>query len=248
MSPPVAPKRLSVENVTFGYRRRLDLVLDGVSWSIAQGERVALLGPNGAGKSTLMKVLSGVLRPRGGQVMLSGRAVTAGELARSVARMPQHVTALPRLTALDQVVYSGWVNGMPEKVVRDRAGDVLARVGLTEQAGVGARELSGGQLRRLGLAETLVRRTPLVLLDEPTAGLDPEQRQRFRQVLRDVGDMAMLVATHETHDIADLFDRVAVLVGGRLLFDGPPEDLFRTTRTSSIEAAYTRLVTGGPAT
>lgn len=158
--------------------------------------------------------------------------------------MPQSVDAVPRLTAVEQVAYAGWLAGMSARSARDAAPGALAAVGLADQAATRTARLSGGQLRRVGLAECLVRSAPYLLLDEPTAGLDPAQRRRFRSVLGELSTVGLIVSTHETHDIEGLFDRVVVLNAGRIVFDGVPEDFLRSASTNadSFEDAYAQLV------
>lgn len=237
---------LGVHALSVHYRRGRRVALRSVDWQLQSGERVILLGPNGAGKSTLLGVLAGSLKATDGHVHAGGRDASRSVLRENVARMPQTVTAVPRLTCLEQVAYAGWLGGLPERLARERAAGALGRVALKDRATDRADTLSGGQLRRLGLAETLVRQTPVVLLDEPTAGLDPHERARFREVLRAVGDVAFVVATHETHDISEVFDRVTVLNAGSIIFDGSVLGLLGETKTATVEAAYIELMDRAP--
>lgn len=233
---------LRTENISVRYRRKV--VFEGLDWTLVRGDRVVLLGPNGAGKTTLMKTCAGLLRPRAGRVATAQHeTATPQQLAQAVALMPQHVTAVPRLTCREQVAYAGWLAGLPTAEAEQRADGALAAVGLTDHAGNRATALSGGQLRRLGLAESLVRRTEVLLLDEPTAGLDPAQRARFRRVLADLPrDTTVVVSTHETHDIAEAFTRVCILASGCFLYDGSPQALLERTGADTIEQAYARLM------
>lgn len=235
---------LAYENVSFQYRRSRPDVVDRLTWSPHPG-RTALLGPNGAGKSTVLALGAGTLRPRLGRVRPSGRN------ARShIGWMPQEIRPVGALRAREQVAYAGWLRGMPRSTAWSGAGRALDRVGLGARADVRTSELSGGQLRRLGLAEALVADPRVLLLDEPTAGLDPEQRGRFREALRELApSCTVVVSTHQVDDLQGLFDRVVVLVAGRIAFDGPVTAFLAISSEGSellrAEEAYRRILGEG---
>ena len=154
------------------------------------------------------------------------------------------------LRAREQVAYAGWLRGMSRSAAWSGAGQALDRVGLETRADVRTSELSGGQLRRLGLAEALVADPRVLLLDEPTAGLDPEQRARFREALLDLEpSCTVVVSTHQVDDLQGLFDRVVVLVAGRIAYDGPVTAFLRTSSEASevlrAEEAYRRILGEG---
>jgi ABC-2 type transport system ATP-binding protein len=215
---------LRAEAARFAYGRwhRAD-VFDDFSWQVEPGQTTLLLGPNGAGKSTLLKLLCGFERPNGGRISYdgeSGRRV----LYTNVGWMPQRVDAARGLTALEQVEYAAWVAGASRKAARELADSALSDVDLPDKAGVPASHLSGGQLRRLGLAQALVRRAPVLLLDEPTSGLDPAQTINFRRLLSRLKcPGGIVISTHQVSDLAADVDRVAVLAKGRIAFDGTVE-------------------------
>lgn len=242
-------------DVTFRYRRRSSPIFDDLSWAAPNIGRTVLLGPNGAGKSTLLKLLAGIHRPQQGTVELDGRPVRprrGGNRSAGprVAWMPQDITAIKGLTTLEQVGYAGWLAGMSGSRARTRAVAAVEQVQLGAKADERSASLSGGQLRRLGLAEALVLDADYLLLDEPTAGLDPAQRQNFRDILLGLPSGGLVVSTHQTDDIADVFDHVTVLAAGKILFDaGLPE--FRALPASRVPASagleervFTALVGG----
>ncbi|MBC8093248.1 MAG: ATP-binding cassette domain-containing protein [Pseudonocardia sp.] len=245
---------LTVNGLSLRYKHRGPWAVNNVDWSLRRGEHVMLLGPNGAGKSSLMRVLSGVTSASSGRITVDDvrvvgpevrrRTASVRRLRREVAWMPQAIKAIPRLSVVDQVTYAGWLAGMRESQARTAAFPALDRVDLSEKAHDRADTLSGGQLRRLGLAESLVRGSTYLLLDEPTAGLDPAQRNRFRGILGNLDDKAVVVSTHETHDIAALFSRITVLVDGAIKHDGALSDFTSTGsgRNVSVEEAFTNLV------
>lgn len=239
---------LRAAGVGFGYGlvRRTEVFTD-LDWAVPPGRRTVLLGPNGAGKSTLLKLLAGYLQPRSGEIV---RPRDADGSVR-VGWMPQDITAIRGLTVLEQVTYAGWLTGMSRSSATVRARDALATVLLAGRADARAASLSGGQLRRLGLAEALAVDVDVLLLDEPTAGLDPAQRGNFREIVRSIPeDVAVVVSTHQVDDLDDLFQHVTVLADGTITFDGPvagfrglAEEL--GVPDGSVEQIFSALVRGG---
>ncbi|MDT3397304.1 ATP-binding cassette domain-containing protein [Streptomyces sp. B1866] len=208
---------------SFGYRARTP-VLTSLTLDLPTGCTV-LLGPNGAGKSTLLSLGASILVPGRGQVLL-GRLDSAqrrdrADYRRRVGWLPQAIHPVPGLTVREQAAYAGWLKGLSRRQAWDASAAALGRVRLTELADRPSRELSGGQLRRLGIAQTLVHRAEVVLLDEPTAGLDPVQRGVFRDLLADLSEkVSFVVSTHQTEDLADIYRTVIVLDRGEVTFQG----------------------------
>lgn len=247
--PPVMME-LALESVCFGYRRGRARVLNGFSWSVPEG-RTVLLGPNGAGKSTMLAVAAGGLQPSAGRLVLNGEAVKGrsgrAHLFRHVALMPQNPSGTKGLRVREHAAYAGWLRGMPRWQAWDAAAEALAMTDLTELADRPAHGLSGGELKRLALAATLIGKPSVLLLDEPTAGLDPEQRARFRGVLSGLRHVSVLVSTHQTDDLDELFEGVAVMDSGQIRYRGSVAD-FRALAPDSprpLEAAYSVARMGG---
>lgn len=246
---------LVFSEVVFAYpdrgllRRSVTPVFQGFSWRLGPG-RTVVLGPNGAGKSTLLALGASALMPNRGRVTLDDHDVqTRGGRAairRTVAWMPQQTRAIPGLSAREQVAYAGWLRGMPRSAAWEAAAESLDRVGLSTEANRLTAQLSGGQQRRVGLAQCLVHGADVWLLDEPSAGLDPGQRARFREILVEVSQSAtVLVSTHLVDDIADLYDSVVVLARGEIRFEGTADDfaaLAPSPGPLAGEAAYATLV------
>jgi ABC-2 type transport system ATP-binding protein len=233
------------------------LALDGVSLSLSPGI-AGLLGPNGAGKSSLMRILATVQEPVSGRVSLLGRDANDEQDRTSVRRrlgyVPQELGFPRGFTAFGFLEYMAvlkeWVDSDRRRAEVRR---VLALVGLEPVATTKVNKLSGGMRRRLGLAQALLGAPELLLLDEPTTGLDPEQRAAFRALMLEVGRNATLVvSTHQTEDVAAVCDRVMVLDRGRPVFDGPvPEFVARARgrvwlddRPDGSALAYRRTASG----
>ncbi|MFE3459761.1 ABC transporter ATP-binding protein [Nocardiopsis aegyptia] len=243
---------LSADGVVFSYGWFSSPVFDDLSLAVPDGCTV-LLGPNGAGKSTFMSLLASVLPPRRGRVQVGAwRSDRRRDLARlrgAVGWMPQSIVPVTGLSVREQVAYHGWLKGMSRADAWQASPEALRQADLSDLADRSAAKLSGGQLRRVGLAQTIVHRPPVLLLDEPTAGLDPAQRSAFREVLNGlaVGD-TVLISTHQTSDLSDLFDSVVVLSDGRNRFTGSAESFLARAEDSGgsverrAEAAYASVL------
>ena len=204
--------------------------LAGVDLDLYPGV-VALLGPNGAGKTTLLRILATVLGPDAGAVRILGRDPRDGaqrtEIRRHLGYLPQELTYPRGFSAYGFVDYIAVLKEWGESAGRrEQVRRALEQVGLSNVAAKRIRALSGGQRRRLGLAQALLGSPDLLILDEPTTGLDPEQRVSLRHVLAELGRTAtVVVATHQTEDVAALCERVAILDEGAVRFDGTVRDL-----------------------
>lgn len=170
-------------------------------------------------------------------------------LRRAVALMPQDVQVLPGVAVKDQIAYAGWLAGLPRREAVARAMEAVHQVELTDYAGEHGEHLSGGQRRRLGLAEVLVSPSELLLLDEPTAGLDPAQRQVFHQLLtsESLAGRTVVVSTHQLDDLGSAFDRVAILGHGRIILEASVADFQSAAeaRGQTAQEAFSSLVHGG---
>jgi len=218
---------VSIADLMVDYRRTRALA--GLSLQLGLGVH-GLLGPNGAGKTTLIRVLATVLKPSTGSVEVLGRDVLdrhdRTEVRRRLGYLPQTLGYFPGFTVREFVEYVAWLKEVPRQRVPAAVDEALELVGLQERAGSRMRTLSGGMLRRAGVAQAIVNRPELLLLDEPTAGLDPEQRVGFRALLRQVGQSAtVLVSTHLVEDVASACTGVALVDAGRVVFTGTPADL-----------------------
>jgi ABC-2 type transport system ATP-binding protein len=203
--------------------------VDGVTMRLSPG-LVGLLGPNGAGKSSLMRIAATVTRPTSGQVLFDGTDAVARPdlLRRNLGYLPQDFGVYPHLSAREFLSYLAAVKGIPARTARTRIGELLELVDL---AGAGRRPLgkySGGMLRRVGIAQALLSDPKVLIVDEPTAGLDPEQRVLFRNLLADLaGDRVVLLSTHIVSDVESVASDIAIMAHGRIALRGSPQDLLR---------------------
>jgi ABC-2 type transport system ATP-binding protein len=217
---------IQFRNVTFAYRGGRPVLRD-FSFEF-EARSTLLLGPNGAGKSTLLGLAASVLTPRSGEIRM-GEIEAAGPslsaFRRALAWMPQQVSIFPGLSVREQVAYVGWLKGLPKHEAWERSAGALARVDLEHHADRSPRTLSGGERRRLGVAQTLVHEAPWVLMDEPTAGLDPAQRADLQALIHGLrGTASVVVSTHVTDDIDSGYDRVVVLGDGEVRFSGTVDE------------------------
>lgn len=217
----------------------MDLGLSGLRCAYGRSERpvvdidalvltrgvCGLVGVNGAGKSTLLRTLAGCRRPEGGRVTVGGVDLYGRRRRTVVDRigyLPQQLDLPGELRVDDALSYASWVRCVPAAVARTRNARILDQVGLAARAGDRVRSLSGGMNRRLALGVALVTAPDVLLLDEPTTGLDPEQRAALRTILCDLaGSVVTLLSSHVMEDVVQMADRVAVLEAGRVLYDGP---------------------------
>jgi len=203
--------------------------VDGVSLELGNGV-FGLLGPNGAGKTSLLRMLATVLPPSSGEMALLGRDPRAPAARREIRRrlgyLPQNLGYYPSFTVAEFIEYFALLKEMPAPVIPKAVAAAVERVDLGPKAKAKLRTLSGGMLRRVGIAQAIVNSPDLLLLDEPTAGLDPEQRVQFRSLMRTLGEGAtVIVSTHLVEDVGAACSEVALMSSGKIVFRGTPDEL-----------------------
>jgi ABC-2 type transport system ATP-binding protein len=207
-----------------------DLVaLENLSLSIADGETYGLLGPNGAGKTTAISMVAGVLQPDRGEIVVAGEPVSvrAARTKRHVGYVPQELAVYPDLTARENLRFFARLYGMSRADGRARTEEVLTTIGLRDRAGEQVSKYSGGMQRRLNIGIGLLHRPRLLILDEPTVGVDPQSRNAILTSVEELSaeGMAVLYTTHYMEEAERLCDRIGVLDGGRLIAEGTVREL-----------------------
>jgi ABC-2 type transport system ATP-binding protein len=211
-----------------------------------------LLGPNGAGKTSLLRMLATVLPPTSGEIRLLDRdprgAPARREIRRRLGYLPQNLGYYPSFTVVEFIEYFALLKELPSSAVPKAVATAVERVDLGAKAKAKLRTLSGGMLRRVGIAQAIVNDPDLLLLDEPTAGLDPEQRVQFRALLRSFGESAtVIVSTHLVEDVGAACSEVALMSAGKIVFRGTPEELItrgehRGVGDAPLERGYSAVI------
>jgi ABC-2 type transport system ATP-binding protein len=217
---------IGVDFVT--HRFRSVTALRDFSCAIGPGV-TGLLGPNGAGKTTLMRLLTGIYPLQSGEIRIEGQSLANAQgrdTAAHVGYLPQTFGIYGNFTVREFVSYFSILHGVSSSTLDSAVDDALKRVDLHQRASDRMRSLSGGMVRRAGIAQAIAHRPHVLILDEPTAGLDPDQRYRLRETLRDLAsDTAVLISTHLAEDIAAFDGNVLVMNEGQLRFSGTVRDL-----------------------
>ncbi len=228
---------ISIEHLTKKFGDLL--AVDDLSLTINQGEILGLLGPNGAGKTTTIRMLCALLETDGGEIKWDSR----DDLSEIIGFCPQENLFWPRLTCLEQLVFLGKMHGMSTENVHERANELLNTLGLSAKAAVYASKLSGGMQRRLNIALALIHDPPVLILDEPEAGLDPQSRILVRDLIRSLGHQkTVIVTTHNMDEAERLSDRVAIIDHGKLLIVGSVDSLKETLGTGDcLECRFDSL-------
>ncbi len=222
--------------------------LDGISFTVQDGECFGILGPNGSGKSTLIRLISTLLVPDEGDVLVFGHDVRSApmQVRRLIHRVSVEASFFKKLSAQENLDYASGLYGLERGEARARAREILMRLGLPkEKVGAPLEEMSRGQQQKVAIARALLTSPTLLLLDEPTTGLDPRSRrdvQEFIEEVRAVHSASIVLSTHDMQEAERLCDRVAIIRGGRFIaLDTPANLAVRFGNGEGLEAAFLNL-------
>lgn len=209
---------LKIDRLTKQYKNKI--AVDRLSFTLRRGV-TGLLGANGAGKTTLMRMICGILAPTGGDITYDGVPVSEESYRDILGYLPQDFGYYPEFTGYDFLMYFSALKGLSKMNARSRTEELLDLVGLNEVAKKKVKTYSGGMKQRLGIAQALINRPEVLILDEPTAGLDPKERVRFRNLIEEIGkDNIVLMSTHILSDIEHIADTVIMMESGRIIWQG----------------------------
>ena len=220
------------------------LVVDGISFTVEPGTVAGFLGPNGAGKTTTMRLLTGFLRPVSGTALICGHDIGRAPRAAQACfgYLPEAATGFPNLTVRQFLTYCGEARGVRGGALRAAIDRVCGRIALGPALETRMKELSKGWRQRAWLAQAIVHDPPVLIMDEPTDGLDPNQKMLVRQLIREVApEKAILLSTHILEEAEEVCDRAIIIAGGRIVADDTPANL--ADRRGRLGEAFHRLTT-----
>jgi ABC-2 type transport system ATP-binding protein len=246
--PPAISIRNLVKRYAGGKGSPAKLALDGVSFDVPEGGIFGLLGPNGAGKSTLINILAGLVNKTAGAAEIWGFDIDADRrnAKASIGIVPQEIVFDPFFTPLEVLEIQAGLYGIPKE--RRRSHDLLRAVHLTDKANAYARTLSGGMKRRLLIAKAMVHSPPVLVLDEPTAGVDVELRQQLWQLVSELNarGVTVVLTTHYLEEAEQLCDRIAIINHGQLIANRPTRELVEMAREKIVVLTLDRDIAEPP--
>ena len=210
--------RLAVDRLSKQYKNKI--AVDRVTFNLSEGV-TGLLGANGAGKTTLMRMITGILVPTSGDITADGIPVQTEEYRAILGYLPQDFGYYPEFTAREFVQYIAALKGLDKRTAKRKTEELLELVGLSDVAGKKIKTFSGGMKQRVGIAQAIINDPKILILDEPTAGLDPKERVRFRNLIAEIGkDTIVLFSTHIVSDIEHIASNVLMMRDGQIIYDG----------------------------
>lgn len=214
---------LTIDRLTKQYKNKI--AVDRLSFSLTKGV-TGLLGANGAGKTTLIRMLCGILVPTSGEITYNGISVSDEHYRNVLGYLPQEFGYYPEFTGKDFLMYFAALKGFTKKAAEVRVNELLELVGLSQVQKKKIKTYSGGMKQRLGIAQALINRPEVLILDEPTAGLDPKERVRFRNLIDEIGkESIVLLSTHIVSDIEHIADHIIMMKNGRIIWQGSHKEI-----------------------
>lgn len=224
---------LIIDRLTKQYKNKI--AVDRISLKLQKGV-YGLLGANGAGKTTLMRMICGVLKPTSGTITFDGFDVSTEEYRSELGYLPQDFGYYPEFTGMDFLLYMAALKGLDKSHAKRKASKLLELVSLQDKANKKIKTYSGGMKQRLGIAQALLNDPKILVLDEPTAGLDPKERVKFRDIIAELGkESIVLLSTHIISDIEHIADTVLIMKDGQIIYQGKWEDNREDLETFYLE-------------
>lgn len=224
---------LIIDRLTKQYKNKI--AVDRISLKLQKGV-YGLLGANGAGKTTLMRMICGVLKPTSGTITFDGLDVSTEEYRSELGYLPQDFGYYPEFTGMDFLLYMAALKGLDKSHAKRKASKLLELVSLQDKANKKIKTYSGGMKQRLGIAQALLNDPKILVLDEPTAGLDPKERVKFRDIIAELGkENIVLLSTHIISDIEHIADTVLIMKDGQIIYQGKWEDNREDLETFYLE-------------
>lgn len=225
---------LCIDGVTKKYSGKV--AVNNISARLEPGV-IGLLGANGAGKTTLMRMICGVLRPSGGSITFEGMEASEEMYRDALGYLPQDFGYYPNFTGRSFLMYMAALKGIDKKTAKRKCNELLKMVNLEKAADKKVKTYSGGMKQRLGIAQAVLNDPKIIVLDEPTAGLDPKERVRFRNLIAQLGnDAIVILSTHIVSDVENIADRILIMNEGNVIHDGLMDDIHENLEDFYLKA------------
>ncbi|MDQ6597327.1 ABC transporter ATP-binding protein [Bacillus salipaludis] len=229
-------RSLTVNNLAKRYGAKT--ALDNVSFQVKEGSCFGLLGPNGAGKSTTMKIITGIIDADSGEVDVFGQDIrkSADQIRRLIGYVPQEITLYDKISAYNNLIFFGEMYGVKGRLLKERIKEVLEQVGLSERVNDPIHTYSGGMKRRINIAAAMLHKPKLIILDEPTVGIDPQSRNHIFEIIKNLRSegVTIIYSTHYMEEVESLCDDIAIIDHGKVIVQGNLDDLLRLYATKAI--------------
>jgi ABC-2 type transport system ATP-binding protein len=215
---------IMIEGLTKSYGS--EIAVDNISFEVRTGEIVGFLGPNGAGKTTTMKMITQYLNPDSGKITIGGKSASQNNMRGSIGYLPEHNPLYDEMPIIDYLEFCGQLQGIPKGQLDQRVREMVVMCGLNDEKHKKIGELSKGYKQRVGLAQAMIHDPAILILDEPTTGLDPNQRVEIRELIRKLGvHKSVILSTHILPEVEATCDRILIINKGKIVANGTPESL-----------------------
>ncbi len=224
---------IQIQNLTKSYGHQK--AVDGISFTVKTGEILGFLGPNGAGKTTTMKLITNYIEPDGGDVLIRGRSVRDGEMKRYIGYLPENNPLYPEMPVIDYLHFCAALQGVPREKIEERTVEMIRVCGLDDEKHKKIGELSKGYRQRVGLAQAMIHDPEILILDEPTTGLDPNQIVEIRELIRQLGkEKTVILSTHILPEVEATCDRILIINKGKIVADGTAATLRKQAQGQQV--------------